>query len=1347
MQTSIDGKASSQALQQVTSRVTATEQKDTAQDQQLTSQSQALTSLNDSVSKKADVASVQSLSNTVTQQGQSLTAQGTSLTKIEASLPSLSGENLLPNSSFEELVADGSRPRHWAVSGAAARAFVPSPLTSSLNALRISASVGAGNYIELVSSPADGRARVKVTAGATYTLSVYARGSGAPGFLRLYLQFLDAAGAVLSAPSTSDKPVLGETFTRYTLTGTAPANATQVNVYACRLFNDSGAAATIWAEVDNVQLQEGTVATAYQPSILAAADVSAEAVTSLGARVEKTEQGLKSSGEQVTRLTNSLTITDGNVTTAQQAAQAASNLAGSKGRVLVQSSAPAAADQAAQNLWIDTTGNANTPKRWTGSAWLAVTDKVATDAATAAQNALNQLSGKADASALASLGSTVEQQGRDITAAGQSITRIDASIASSGSENLLFNPSFDVASAANANIAAGWYWRYTAGVGVVPTLRNSDLGAEGKCQRLDVSGLTAGSGATYVDFVPVAERQPPAFEGKAYTASVYVRGNTGLLLQLYLQFKDAAGNTLSTNGPSNLALNPTYQRPLLVSALAPAGSARVDVLYRIRSNGGSSLTAGFVDLDMAQLEQGTTLTGWRDNGKANAESIAVNAAATAALTGRVERTEQGLTSTSGSITQLENSIGDIGGENLLFNPSFSKYASLTGAPEGWETEGPASSVDTLVPSWVNSAEKAQRIVAQGLNTSSSYKSLRTTAARRIAVAGGQAVTASAYVRRGSDPVNMRIFIQWMNASDAVISAPASALFAVSVAGDRIQYSAVAPSGAVKAYIYYRAYGPTSSATSGTIDIARPQAEYGAKATGWRDNGQVIAAGSAATSAAIESLTSTVNQQGSSLTSVAGRTTSLENSVNSATGGLPSKASAAALNSVENRVAATESGLTSQSSSLTDLKNTVGVIQGSLGAAGLDPAQDALWQFDTGTEGWTVAGGTISAANGVLTVTSNSNDPRIVSPGVLAVPGAQYPLVRARITRRAGAAADWDGRVFYSTAGHGQSSSYFNLAANPNLAVGQSTIVEWDMSALTAGGNDWVTNTITNIRLDFGNTSGGVFDVDWIAIGRSAPSASSRALSSLDSKVTQQGTTLTAESQRIDGLYTSVGNTNAAVQTETKARSDADSALSSRITTAQARADEATAAVQSEVTARANAVSAIGKRVDDTQASLGNTNAFVQQVSTAQVGLNNKVNASYSVRLQVVNGNQYVAAGFGVGVENNGGVLQSTFAVMADRFAVLNPSGNGFVSPFAIQNGQVFLNEAFISKATIQSGIVGSIIDSAQWANWGQPILRIDFNSGGMTACHPTRANTYATFNRDGIGVVIDGALRVRMGVW
>ncbi|MBH3342440.1 phage tail protein [Pseudomonas parafulva] len=1321
LQTSIDGKASSQALQQVTSRVTATEDKDKAQDQQLTSQSQALISLTDSVSKKAEASTVQSLSNTVAQQGQSLTAQGTSLTKIEASLPSLSGENLLPNSSFEELVADGSRPRHWAISGAAARAFVPSPLTSSLNALRISASVGAGSYIEVVSSPADGRARVKVTAGATYTLSVYARGSGAPGFLRMYLQFLDAAGGVLSAPSTSDKPVLGENFTRYTLTGTAPANATQVNVYACRLFNDSSTAATIWAEVDNVQLQEGTVATAYQPSILAAADVSAEAVTSLGARVEKTEQGLKSSGEQVTSLTNSLKITDGNVATAQQAAQAASNLAGSKGKVLVQSSTPAAADQVAQNLWIDTTGNANTPKRWNGSTWAPVTDKVATDAAAAAQNALNQLGGKADASALASLGSTVEQHGKDITAAGQSITRIDASIASSGSENLLFNPSFDSPSAANSNIAAGWYWRYTAGVVVAPTLRNSDLGAEGKCQRLEVSGLAAGSGATYVDFVPLADRQPPAFEGRAYTASVYVRGNTGLLLQIYLQFKDAAGNTLSTNGPTNLALNPGYQRPLLVSALAPTGSVRVDVLYRIRSNAGSTLTTGFVDFDMAQLEQGNTLTGWRDNGKANADNIAANAAATTALTGRVEKNEQGLTSASSSIAQLENSIGDVGGENLFYNPAMAKFAGLNGAAEGWQVEGSVNSIDTLIPSWLSSGEKAQRIeVPSGLTTSGTsptgYKSLRPASSgaviKRPKVAEGEVFTASAYMR-GTAGLACRIYLQWLNASGVAISAPAGALASLTSSSKRIEYSGVAPAGAVECNVYYRVFSATGAVSSGFIEIARPQMEHGARASGWSDNGQVLGADVSSNSKAIDGLNSSVEQQGAAITAVAGRTTQLETSVNSPVNGLATRASASAMEAISGRVSATENSLTSQSGQLVDLRNNLATVTSGLGAAGLDPAPGALWHFDGALDGWYCQGANITLGAGFVTISSTGNDPQLISAAGLAIEGSGYTRIRVAITRRGG--SGWDGQLFYSTKDHGFAGSYRKVIANPALAVGASTILEWDMANLTSGGTDWTSSVIDRVRIDFGSMASDVFEVDWIAIGRAAPSASSRALSSLDSKVIQQGAKIESEAKRTDGLYTSIGDTNAAIQNEAKARSDADGSLS--------------------------------QQIQNTQSSIGETNAAVQQVSRAQTQLNGKVNASYSVKLQVTAGGQYVAAGFGLGVENSGGVLQSTFAVMADKFAILNPSGNGFVNPFSIQGGQVFINDALISKLSVQNAIVGSTISSSIFTQFGEPLMTVDFNSGEIILRNFSRRSTYTKINNDGIDVVVDGVRRFRAGVW
>ncbi|MGL4518005.1 MAG: hypothetical protein ACRCUH_15100 [Shewanella sp.] len=68
---------------------------------------------------------------------------------------------------------------------------------------------------------------------------------------------------------------------------------------------------------------------------------------------------------------------------AQQAAIAA-GIAEGKGKVIIQSAAPNVEDRLPQNLWIDTTGGANTPKRWISGNWIAVTDKTAIDAANAA---------------------------------------------------------------------------------------------------------------------------------------------------------------------------------------------------------------------------------------------------------------------------------------------------------------------------------------------------------------------------------------------------------------------------------------------------------------------------------------------------------------------------------------------------------------------------------------------------------------------------------------------------------------------------------------------------------------------------------------------------------------------------------------------------------------------------------------------------------------------------------------------------------------------------------------------------------------------------------------------------
>ncbi|MCI5861965.1 hypothetical protein [Bifidobacterium boum] len=72
---------------------------------------------------------------------------------------------------------------------------------------------------------------------------------------------------------------------------------------------------------------------------------------------------------------------------AQKASAAAANAAGiatGKADVLIQGTEPGSGMRKATTLWIDTTGGSNTPKKWSGSAWVAVTDKTATDAANTA---------------------------------------------------------------------------------------------------------------------------------------------------------------------------------------------------------------------------------------------------------------------------------------------------------------------------------------------------------------------------------------------------------------------------------------------------------------------------------------------------------------------------------------------------------------------------------------------------------------------------------------------------------------------------------------------------------------------------------------------------------------------------------------------------------------------------------------------------------------------------------------------------------------------------------------------------------------------------------------------------
>lgn len=181
---------------------------------------------------------------------------------------------------------------------------------------------------------------------------------------------------------------------------------------------------TAWVSVtDKVALDAAAAAAAAMNAIATKADASA--VSLLTTRVTQTEGSITSLGQNITRIDNSISVVSGDVVNAQTAAQNAMDAAGSKGEVIYGNSAPSANKRLTQNLWIDTNGGNNTPKRWNGTAWIAVTDKVARDAATAAAQAQASVETKAEASTVNALTQTVNQQGNTLTSTTNRVNTVE----------------------------------------------------------------------------------------------------------------------------------------------------------------------------------------------------------------------------------------------------------------------------------------------------------------------------------------------------------------------------------------------------------------------------------------------------------------------------------------------------------------------------------------------------------------------------------------------------------------------------------------------------------------------------------------------------------------------------------------------------------------------------------------------------------------------------------------------------------------------------------------------------------------------------------------------------------
>ena len=1089
-------------------------------------------------------------------------------------------------------------------------------------------------------------------------------------------------------------------------------------------------------------------------------------------------------------------------------------------------------------------------------------DQQLTSQSQALTSLTDTVSKKAEASTVQALSNDVKQQGQNLTAQGQALTRIDTALPGVGGENFLYNPSLDKGSDALPTNPDGWSVATIGATGLSSSLVGSSLDPSGKALRCT---MTLADSNAFVDLTAVADKRPAAAPGQVFTLSGSFRSTSGIIARLYFQWCNAAGAVISTDPASpDFPGSESWQRFSWASGAAPAGTVAIRVIYRFHgARSGASIT-GYAEWDRLQIESGSTMTGWRDNGRINTDAAAANAQATTALTGRVEKTEQGLTSASSQVTGLSNSLtvtnsnvdkaqktaqdastlaatkadasavaalnNQVSNAEGLLRTQGSDITQLknsigsaqpfvagmswefTGSTRGWVatnagasfTAGPLFGTASKSPSIQASAFPSiagtqnpyLRIRLRRRNTSRSAASIywanedggladsRTLGwTINIATTDWQDIEVDLSGHAGWTGKNITSMrLDMMNSADTsgevdiayiAVGRRSAAASAQAVSG---LISEVTQQGGNLSSVAERTTSLEGrlTATNQNVTVAQQAAQAAATTAGakgevifgsttpaadkrlaqnlwidttdnaftpkrWTGNAWVSVTDKVATEAAaaaqaalnqlstkadasaVQSLTTRVSDAEGEVITQGQSIVSLENGLTTTNGNVTkaqktaqdasdaaanaltqvaTKASASSVDALTQRVTSTEQGLTSQGSQVTQLKNAI---------AGVQPFVAGMsWEFTGSTRGWVATNTGASFTAGPLFGTALKS-PSIQANSLPGISGSQNPYMRIRLRRR-------------NTSRSGASMYW----ANEDGGLAAARMFSWSIDLTTTDWQDieldlsghagWTGKSITSIRLDMMNSAdtSGEIDIAYIAVGRRSAAASAQALSSMESEVSQQGSKLTAETKRIDGLYASVDSANAAVQSEAKTRADA--------------------------------VSAIGKRVDTVQSNLGSTNAAVQQIGTAQTNLDGKVNATWSVKLGLTSGGNYYAAGFGLGLENQGGTFQSSFVVLANQFAVMNPVGEGLVSVFAAENGQVVIADALISKLSVQKAMVGSSIVSQSLAANGQPALSIDFNAGQQTFQSKTKNGNYMIQRDNGIFLVSGGVVMVEMSL-
>lgn len=173
------------------------------------------------------------------------------------------------------------------------------------------------------------------------------------------------------------------------------------------------------------------------------------------------------------------------------------------------------------------------------------------------------------------------------------------------------------------------------------------------------------------------------------------------------------------------------------------------------------------------------------------------------------------------------------------------------------------------------------------------------------------------------------------------------------------------------------------------------------------------------------------------------------------------------------------------------------------------------------------------------------------------------------------------------------------------------------------------------------------------------------------------------------IKASIIETNKLIANNEKAHAEKFTQLNAQYEQSNARVTQIEKAISDNEKAQASTNEVIQSEIKDAKAAIERR---------AETSVDHKGNASsvFSIKSAVMLNGQYYEAQMMIGATVQNGKVVTQIGFSADTFGIFNPKSGKLEPVFFVENGQVFINDALINKATIEKIIVGTDMRSKNY---------------------------------------------------